>query len=126
MYDFENIAHCLQCGKEIYGRKDKKFCDSGCKNAFHNMEGERRRKYMKQMDEAVHLNYMILDESLRNGDTSLSLERLTNFGFRPEVANSFKKRYRCMEFGCYDIRYNQSDSKIYNIHRIGLDVSEKG
>lgn len=122
MYEIEQKSpHCLQCGKSIYGRKDKKFCDTGCKNAYHNTELERRRKYMKKMEEDIRLNYLLLDEALKSGETSLSLEKLSNFGFRRDITTSFRKRYRFTELGCFDIRYNQSDSKIFNIHRIGLD-----
>lgn len=116
----EPACRCLQCGKTIFGRKDKKFCSLGCKNAYHNHETEQRRKFMKKTDDAMHTNYMILDEALKNGGTSLSLEELAGYGFVQEIATSFKKRYRCLELGCYDIRYNQSDSRIFNIHRIGL------
>ena len=27
---------CLNCEKPIHGRSDKKFCDSDCRNAYHN------------------------------------------------------------------------------------------
>lgn len=76
---------------------------------------------MKETDDAMHLNYLILDESLRNGCTSVGLEELSGLGFAPDMATSFKKRYRCLELGCYDIKYNQSDSKIFNIRRVGLE-----
>jgi len=75
---------------------------------------------MKKVDDKMHVNYLILDESLRSGCTSLKLEELCGFGFRPELATSCRKRHKGLEFGCYDILYSQSDSKIFNIHRIGL------
>jgi len=124
MYETETMVHCLQCGKTITGRKDKKFCGLGCKNAYHNMEVEKRRKYMKRVDDEMHVNYLILDESLRNGCTSLRLEELCGFGFKPGLATSYRKRRKGLELGCYDIKYNQSDSKIFNIHRIGLTEME--
>ena len=27
---------CLECGNELMGRIDKKFCSDGCRNAYHN------------------------------------------------------------------------------------------
>jgi hypothetical protein len=30
------IRNCLYCAKELKGRKDKKFCNDGCRNTFHN------------------------------------------------------------------------------------------
>lgn len=27
---------CLECKAVIYGRSDKKFCDSACRNIYHN------------------------------------------------------------------------------------------
>lgn len=121
MYKIGSETTCLQCGKVIYGRKDKKFCNLVCKNGYHNSEAERTRKFRKRTDESLSVNYEILEGALKSGRTELDLEETVALGYRPELATFFKKRYRYPELGCYDLRYSQSDSRIYNIHRIGLD-----
>lgn len=120
----ETKAHCLHCGTVMYGRSDKKFCDTKCKNAYHNSETERSRRYRKSVMAAIEINYAILDDLLRNRQITVAVEKIAPRGFSPNYSTYHRKRYPRDEYGCFDIRYNRSDSRIYNIHRVGPDMGE--
>lgn len=117
-------SRCLHCGTEMYGRSDKKFCDTRCKNAYHNGETERSRRYRKSVMAAIEVNYAILDDLLKKRQLTVAVEKITPRGFSPNYSTYHRKKYPRDEYGCFDIRYNRSDSRIYNIHRIGPDIGE--
>lgn len=120
----ETKTRCLHCGAVMYGRADKKFCDSKCKNAHHNEENERSRKYRKKVMEALEVNYSILEELLKCRQLSANAEKLALLGFNSNYSTYHRRRYARDEYGCYDIRYNKSDSRIFNIHKVGSDIGE--
>lgn len=118
--------YCLQCGAPIYGRPDKRFCGSGCKNAYHNQENETVRRFHNFILDSLEINYSILKEALRCGISSLPLADICQRGFKPELATYFNRRYNRIDFGIFDIIYNRSDSRITNIHRIGPEIQSFG
>lgn len=120
----EKKPRCLHCGTVMYGRSDKKFCDTKCKNAYHNEETERSRRYRKGVMAAIEVNYAILDDLLKNRQLTVAVEKIAPRGFSPNYSTYHRKRYPRDEYGCFDIRYNRSDSRIYNIHRVGPDIGE--
>jgi len=30
------MSDCIECGRELFGRCDKKFCSDGCRNSYNN------------------------------------------------------------------------------------------
>lgn len=68
---------CLTCGKELFGRRDKKYCNDNCRNA-----GNRKRKgidswyeplFIAQINAILKRNYKILKTEVtrHNGPTSV-------------------------------------------------------
>ena len=110
---------CLECGTPIqYGRSDKKFCCDYCKNRWHN---ERNKDYVRIRSKVTHAldkNYRILTLLLGNGKTSAPMSDLQQWGFSPEYVTGMNKGRMRTEYRCFDIRYNRSENKIYNICRV--------
>ena len=111
-------AHCLNCDHPFYGREDKKFCSQECKNHYNN--SLRRQKTQKKQStiSALDKNYELL-ESLSNADIkSARLIELDALGFKKNYCtfNILINRQRL--FRCYDIEYQLSDTKVYNIKKI--------
>lgn len=121
MYKLTKTAEsrCLQCGAPINGRPDKKFCDSLCRNAYHNREAESQRRYHNFVLETVEINYAILKEALGDGKRFLDYYEAVGRGFNPNIITGYRKRYRKDDYFVFDIIYNRSDSRIDNIHRAG-------
>ena len=112
-------AHCLECGEPLYGRSDKKFCNSMCRNSWHaHLRSEGRQKRHSTLN-LLAVNYGILQNLLRIHKTSCPMDSLLDMGFRPEyVTHTAEKRGRHTEHRCFDIAYCVSAAKIFNLHRI--------
>jgi len=121
MYKQEDNCSCLECGKEIYGRPDKKFCSEVCKNSFHNRKYYDYKKKQNSTITSLNRNHEILVSLIRMGKTTINLLDLTDLGFNPRyITGCSKVRSRHFENRCYDIAYYISETKIFNIHRIEL------
>lgn len=61
-------------------------------------------------------NHNILERLIRAGVTSASIHDLEAIGFKPSCITGHRRGiHRHEEYSCFDILYNQSSSKIYNI-----------
>lgn len=115
-------CNCLECGTAVYGRADKKFCSTSCKNR-HNNKKRDVNKTRKPILSTIENNYQLLDFIVRSGCTYINLEDLKQMGFDPSYVTaqlSGDKGHR--EFRCFDIRYYQSATKIFKIRRIEEEI----
>lgn len=40
----EAVTRCENCGKELFGRTDKRFCNDGCRNQFNREKAVREQQ----------------------------------------------------------------------------------
>jgi len=115
----EEGGHCLECGEPLYGRSDKKFCDSNCRNAWHgHIRSESRRRHHLTL-QGLNSNYAILSNMLRIHKSSCPVSSLISMGFRPEyVTHRGEKIGRHLEYRCFDIAYCLTPKKLFNLHKI--------
>ena len=119
-FDSRNI--CLQCGEVIsYGRMDKKFCCSACKNKYHNMIYHSSRSAKRLILGVLERNYTVLDKLLKQDMTSISLGDLAQMGYNKEFVTSWHKVGCHSEYRCFDIKYCCSESRIFRIEKVRLD-----
>ena len=112
-------CNCLECGSGIYGRTDKKFCSSVCKNSYYNRQYRDIKRLKRRIVETLHSNYSILDSILKLGTTTIGLEDLHLMGFDSSCMSGHAKgRNGHEEYFCFDISYFMSATKIFNIHRM--------
>lgn len=57
---------CLECGKPLKGRIDKKFCDDYCRNAYNNKSKIEESTYVRKINQVLKRNRRILQELLGN------------------------------------------------------------
>ena len=115
----EEHKSCLECGREVYGRPDKVFCSSSCKNRFNNRKISAGTKCRNRVIGILKANYAILEKILSQGRTSVSLGELAALGFNSAYVTGCHRAPRSHEERqCFDILYYQTDSRIFNIHRI--------
>lgn len=76
--------HCLDCGKVIRGRQDKKFCDDACRNNYNNKQNSDHTNYIRNVNNALRKNRRILAELLtgQNETAKVKRERLAEKGFQ--------------------------------------------
>lgn len=110
---------CLECGDVIaYGRPDKKFCCTSCKNRWHNREGKGVRIYKLRVRNALDKNYVILNDLLKLGIRRMDMLQLKGLGYDPDFVTSMDLSGRRKEFMCYDIRFRMSAHQISGLSKI--------
>ena len=55
---------CLECGKSLKGRCDKKFCDDYCRNAYNNKAKIEENSFVRNINRTLQRNRRVLEELL--------------------------------------------------------------
>lgn len=110
---------CLECGDRIrYGRTDKKFCCEECRTRHYNALARNGRAFRRRVLSSLTRNYGILEGLMRAGVGSVDLMDLTAMGFSPLFCTSCRKSGKHDEYGCFDIKYIMTRTRIYSIAKI--------
>ncbi len=72
---------CLQCGKSLTGRSDKKFCDAYCRNSFNNQHKAEDELYMQRLNSKLRKNRRILKTLCPEGKATIRKEVLDHMGY---------------------------------------------
>lgn len=71
---------CLDCGKLLMGRADKKFCDDSCRSNYNNRLNHTASAYIKEVNAILKKNRKILEQANPSGKTKTELSKLINAG----------------------------------------------
>jgi hypothetical protein len=106
---------CLQCGRDMRGRSDKKFCSLNCKNLHHIETRQQIKNVVAETDAYLHRNRTILFTLMGSSNKEIFDKLvLDRTGFRWEFhtgtyLNKEGKMYRIV----YDFAWlDFSDQKI--------------
>lgn len=72
--------NCLFCAKELKGRKDKKFCNDGCRNSFHNDLNSPVTEIVNPIINILKKNRAIVLQLLEKGEKKATRETLLKAG----------------------------------------------
>lgn len=74
---------CLDCGKTLRGRVDKKFCDDYCRNNFNNRQNSDQTNYVRKVNNILRKNRRILADLLAEKEDFVKVrkEKMTELGF---------------------------------------------
>lgn len=103
---------CLECGFEIIGRSDKKFCSDQCRNTYNNRLKQDSNNYVRNVNSILRKNRRILEEYNPNGKAKVHHNKLKDKGFNFDYyTNTYKTKagktyYFCYEFGYLPIEDN--------------------
>jgi hypothetical protein len=99
---------CLQCGKIIRGRADKKFCDDYCRNNHNNVLKAHANNYVRNINNALCKNRRILENLLPTNEEIYKTTRekmlQTGFQFKYITHTCINKKGNTYFF-CYDFGY---------------------
>lgn len=74
---------CIYCSTEFEGRLNRKFCSSKCKNAHHNEVNRDKESVVRNLNKALHKNWIILQDMYRvYRSTPINLSVLESNGFK--------------------------------------------
>lgn len=117
----ENVSGCLQCGKPLKsGRTDKKFCNDGCRNAYHNAEKAAENEEIKKVENALRNNRRILRHLLGDKPSeTITREGLLKQGFEFDYHTHFViSHYQHNQYTfCYNYGYRPLKEGGYKIIR---------
>ena len=114
-----NTPRCLECGDKIsYGRTDEKFCCEECKNRHHNHKSRAERIIRRRTMSVLEKNYEILEGFAKAGTDTVMLSDALILGFNPVYVTSFSRVNHRDVYGCFDITYTMTASKLCSISKI--------
>ncbi|WP_394973966.1 hypothetical protein [uncultured Croceitalea sp.] len=111
------MKKCLECGTEIKGRADKKFCSDYCRNAYNNNINKDSKNLVRNINNRLRKNYRILDSfELKDGKTRTTKTRLMDKGFDFEyITNQYTTKKGSTYFFVYDLGYLPLDNDYYMV-----------
>lgn len=98
---------CLECGEEIKGRSDKKFCNDACRNAYNNKLNSDSYNLMRNIHNKLRKNHRILsDHQFVEGKAKTTRSKLASQDFDFEYLTHLKVYKNGAEYRfLYDIGY---------------------
>jgi len=72
---------CPECGENIVGRADKKFCSDACRNAFNNSVNKDSKQLIRNTNNRLRKNYRVLERLNPKQKTKCSRSKLVEHGF---------------------------------------------
>ena len=111
------IRSCLECGNEIRGRVDKKFCSDYCRNAYNNKLNKDSKNLVRNINNRLRKNYRILESfELKEGKARTTKTRLLDKGFDFEfITNLYTTKKGTVYYFVYDLGYLPLDNDFYMI-----------
>lgn len=107
----EEIKHCIDCGKEIYGRVDKKFCNDYCRNNYHAKNNRESNNYMRNVNNVLRKNRKILEVLNPEGKKKVTKDVLAAKGFNFHYfTNSYTTKTGNTYYFCYEHGFMELDN----------------
>ena len=77
----DEIRVCMDCGKRLIGRADKKFCSDMCRNTYNNRLAAYSNNSIRNINNALKKNRRILDELCSEDKIKVMRKTLATKGF---------------------------------------------
>ena len=73
---------CPECGENIVGRTDKKFCSDICRNSFNNRLNSDENNFVRNINNILRKNRRILESALKSeSKLTLPKQKVIDKGF---------------------------------------------
>lgn len=95
---------CLECGAELMGRVDKKFCSDYCRNSYNNKKNRNTTNIIRNTNNLLRKNYRILEKINPNQKTKTTKDNMLRKGFN---FNYFTSIYKTKTGKIYYFIYDQ-------------------
>lgn len=116
---------CQQCGDQLYGRADKKFCDDQCRSAYHNGLNSEANNTMRMVHRRLRSNWRLLRKYCKKSSVERKLEELTGGGFNLNVITGIEHQNNQVIYRCYEFQYQVMESGMVRITK-DLEVAKEG
>ena len=99
---------CMECGKKVKGRADKKFCDDFCRNSYNNKLNSDSNGLVRNINNILRKNRRILEEILPESEekAKTTKERMLEKGFQFKyITHTYKNKQGNIYYFCYEYGY---------------------
>ena len=105
---------CPECGKQIIGRQDKKFCCDYCRNTFNNKINRDNKNLIRNINNRLRKNHKTLSDLNSTGKTKVTKSKLLNHNFDFNVFTSiYTTKTGNVYYYVYDQGYLPLDNDFY-------------
>jgi predicted nucleic acid-binding Zn ribbon protein len=102
---------CMECGEQLRGRADQKFCSDACRNAFNNQKLGDANNFMRKINRILKKNHSILAKLNPADKTTTYKSTMIKQGFN---FNYFTHIYKTRNSRVYYFCYDQGFSALEN------------
>jgi predicted nucleic acid-binding Zn-ribbon protein len=123
----ENILRkCPECGDEIIGRTDKKFCSDQCRNTYNNKLNSDASNTVRNINNILRKNRRILqDHNKQSGKTMVTKDTLLSNGFNfTYFTHMYTTKKGVTYFFCYEQGYLYLEDK--NLYLLVANKENEG
>lgn len=110
---------CMDCGRELSGRADKKFCGDMCRSSYHNQTIQNDKSSVKKINSILRSNRKIILYLMKNApEMEVSEQTLKELGFKfgfCTKAQLLNNSIPCNN--CYEFSYYKTENQTYRILR---------
>jgi len=115
----DNIRKCMECGIQIYGRVDKKFCSDQCRNTFNNRIHAVSNAYIRKVNYILRKNRYILEELLKTTEKDarrVHKSKLSDKGFSFDYyTNIYKTKTNNYYYFSYEYGFMKLDDEYFTV-----------
>jgi hypothetical protein len=105
---------CMECGEELRGRVDQKFCGDFCRNGYHNKENNSYNSNIRRVNNILRKNRKILASCNPSGKRTIDAMLLAEEGFNFHYyTNVYETKKGTHYFFCYDQGYLKLENQQY-------------
>jgi len=105
---------CIECGEEIIGRLDKRFCSDQCRSSYNNRLNSDATNFIRTINNILRKNRRILAKLNPDGKTKVHKDKLLEAGFKfSYFTNQYKTKSGNVYHFCYDQGYLPLDNDYY-------------
>ncbi|MCB9304932.1 MAG: hypothetical protein H6566_30240 [Lewinellaceae bacterium] len=107
---------CIECGEEITGRADKRFCSDNCRSSYNNRLNSDGTNFIRNINNILRKNRRILAELNPSGKARVHRDKLLERGFKfSYFTNEFVTKSGNTYRYCYDQGYLECDHDFFTL-----------
>ncbi len=106
--------YCLECGRKLIGRIDKKFCNDQCRNNYNNKLNKDENALVTSINRILRKNRRILKKLNPSGKAKVNKIKLEkeDFNFK-YFTHVYKTKEGKVYYFCYEYGYLPLDNNYF-------------
>lgn len=103
---------CLDCGEELVGRSDKKFCSDSCRSHYNNKRLIQQGFLVRKVNAILLKNKRVLDQIANTNSKELAVSIAREMGFCDQYYTGNSHRGKQTVYHLYDRNFVFEEGRI--------------